>query len=101
MEKRSSLRRRVSTGILCSRLRSHPQDDVIEGTLRNCCDQGFAAELRAPVSPGTILVVRAVGRAGSAAPARSVALAEVRWMRPVPRGNELWYTAGLRYLPAY
>ncbi len=101
MEKRSSLRRRITTAIVCSRLRSHPQGEDIEGRLRDCCEQGFAAELRAPVSPGTILVVRAVGPAGSPAPSRSVALAEVRWLKPVPRGVELWYTAGLRYLSSY
>ncbi len=102
MEKRVSLRRRISAAIVCSRLRSHPEGPDIEGTLRNCCEHGFAAELRVPVPPGTILVVRTSGRAGpEAAPARSVALAEVRWLRPRPRGAEIWYEAGLRYLPSY
>ncbi len=100
MEKRSALRRRVSTAIVCSHLRSHPRAEEIEGTLRNCCENGFAADLRTPVPPGTIVLVRTAARAGSPAPARTVALAEVRWLKPCSRGEEIWYEAGLRYLPS-
>ncbi|MEJ5357264.1 MAG: hypothetical protein WHT06_01205 [Desulfobacterales bacterium] len=100
MEKRSTLRRRISSAIVCSRLRSHPRAEEIEGILRNCCENGFAAELRAPVPPGTILLVRSAGRAESPTPARTMALAEVRWLKIRPRGNEIWYEAGLRYLPS-
>jgi hypothetical protein len=101
MEKRSNSRREINTSILCKRYVSSTNEMAIAGNMKNCCPAGFCAELKEQVKAGTILVVRTTGSSwGCSADdgLRSMALAEVRWSKPISEKGEAGYATGLKYL---
>lgn len=104
MDKRSNPRREINTAIACKRYASLNSEASIDGNLKNCCAAGFCAELKEHVKAGTILVVRLTGNSWGY-PAndgpRSMALAEVRWSKPVSVEGKCCYATGLKYLMAY
>lgn len=104
MDKRSNPRREINTSIICKRYHSINSDVTIDGNIKNCCSAGFYAELKEQVKAGTILVVRMTGNSwGFSADdgLRSMALAEVRWSKPMSADREACYATGLKYLMAY
>jgi hypothetical protein len=105
MDKRSNPRHEINTSpIICKRYNSINSDVPIDGIIKNCCPAGFYAELKQHVSAGTILVVRMTGDSwGCSADdgLRSMALAEVRWSKPLPVDKEACYATGLKYLMTY
>jgi len=104
MDKRSSPRREINTSIACRRYISLNSEVSIDGYLKNCCSAGFYAELKEHVTAGTILVVRMTGDSwGYSANdgLRSMALAEVRWSKPMSVEGEPCYATGLKYIMAY
>jgi len=103
MEKRYNSRRRISTPIVCKRFNQAEGELLIDGSIKNCCSAGFYAELKAPVKAGTVLVVGMTDNSmGYAAAERShaLALAEVRWSRPMQAEDEACFAVGLKYLTA-
>lgn len=104
MDKRSDPRREINTSILCKRYFSFNSEVAINGNIKNCCQAGFYAELKEHVKAGTILVVRVTGSSwGCSADEglRSMALAEVRWSKPMSDERENCYATGLKYLLPY
>ena len=104
MDKRSNPRREINTPIACKRYVSLNSEASIDGKLKNCCPAGFYAELKEHVTAGTILVVRMTGDSwGHCANdgLRSMALAEVRWSKPMSAEGKDCYATGLKYLMAY
>jgi hypothetical protein len=104
MDKRSDARREINASILCKRYNSFNADLPIGGSMKNCCPAGFYAELKEHVKAGTILVVRTTGSSWEASAddgLRSMALAEVRWSKPMSAEKGDCYATGLKYLSAY
>jgi hypothetical protein len=104
MDKRSNPRREISTSILCKRYISLSRDVPIDGNMKNCCPTGFYAELKEHVKAGTVLVVRMTGSSwGCSADdgLRSMALAEVRWSKPMSVEGKDCYATGMKYLMDY
>jgi len=104
MDKRSDPRREIDTSILCKRYISFNGEVAINGSIKNCCQAGIYAELKEHVKAGTILVVRVTGSSwGCSADEglRSMALAEVRWSKPMSAEREGCYATGLKYLLPY
>jgi hypothetical protein len=104
MDKRSNPRREINTSIACKRYISVNSEISIDGNMKNCCPAGFYAELKEHVTAGTILMVRMTGNSwGSSAEEglRSMALAEVRWSKPMSAEGQPCYATGLKYLVAY
>jgi hypothetical protein len=104
MDKRSNPRREINTSIACKRYISLNGEVSIDGNMKNCCPAGFYAELKEHVSAGTILMVRMTGNSwGYSADdgLRSIALAEVRWSKPMSVEGKACYATGLKYLMAY
>ena len=90
--------------IVCSRLSSLQSGETINGIIFNCCLSGFYAELKEQVLAGTILVVRTTGSSWEASAddgLRTMALAEVRWSKPMAVEGSACYATGLKYLMAY
>ena len=103
MDKRSNPRREINTSIACKRYVSLNSEVSIDGNIKNCCPTGFCAELKEHIKAGTILVVRMTGNSwGYSADdgLRSMALAEVRWSKPMPVEGKSSYATGLKYLIA-
>jgi hypothetical protein len=103
MDKRSNPRRKINTSILCKRYISLSSEASIGGNIKNCCRAGFYAELKEHVKAGTILVVRMTGSSWDYSTddgLRSMALAEVRWSKPMPVEGKASYATGLKYLVA-
>ena len=104
MDKRSNARREINTSILCKRYNSFNGDVPIDGSMKNCCPAGFYAELKELVNAGTFLVVRTTGSSWEASAddgLRSMALAEVRWSKPMSAEGKACYATGLKYLMSY
>jgi len=104
MDKRSNPRREINTSIACKRYISSNDDVSIDGNMKNCCPTGFYAELKEQVQAGTILVVRTTGSSWEASAEdglRTMALAEVRWSKPMAVEGSACYATGLKYLMAY
>jgi hypothetical protein len=104
MDKRSNPRCEIDTSIACKRYISLDGEASIDGNMKNCCPAGFYAELKVHVKAGTILVVRMTGNPWEYAAAdglRSMALAEVRWSKPMSVEGEACYATGMKYLMAY
>jgi hypothetical protein len=104
MEKRFNPRREINTSILCKRYTSLNSEVPINGNMKNCCPAGFYAELKEQVQAGTILMVRTTGSSWEASAddgLRSMALAEVRWSKPMSAEGKACYATGLKYLMAY
>jgi hypothetical protein len=69
--------------------------------MKNCCTNGFYAELKARFKAGTILVVRTTGGSRGYSKDegfRSLALAEVKWSLPRSVEGRICYATGLKYL---
>ena len=104
MDKRSNPRREINTSIACKRYISLNVEESIDGNMKNCCPAGFYAELKEHVTAGTILVVRMTGSSWGYSVdegLRSMALAEVRWSKPMSAEREACYATGLKYLMSY
>jgi len=104
MDKRSNPRREINTSIACKRYISLNVEESIDGNMKNCCPAGFYAELKEHVTAGTILVVRTTGSSWEASAdegLRSLALAEVRWSKPMSAEGKACYATGLKYLMSY
>ena len=101
MEKRATLRHMISTSIVCSLLNSAGFGEPVDGRMKNCCLDGLYAELRFCFKPGTVLVVRAAGSSCGFSREegfRTLAIAEVKWSKPVTGEGEAYYGTGLKYL---
>jgi hypothetical protein len=104
MDKRSSPRREINTSIACKRYVSSKGEVSIDGNMKNCCPAGFYAELKEHVAAGTILMVRMTGNSWECSAddgPRSMALAEVRWSKPMSVAGKDCFATGLKYLMAY
>jgi hypothetical protein len=104
MDKRSNPRREINAPIACKRYISSNNDMSIDGSMKNCCPAGFYAELKEQVQAGTVLVVRTTSSSWEASAddgLRSMALAEVRWSKPMSVEGKSYYATGLKYLMAY
>jgi len=104
MEKRSNQRYLIEAPIFCSPFYSLQADKTIDGRILNCCPAGIYAELKSSVKAGTIVVVRVTGGFGGISAdegLRSMALAEVRWSKPITVEGAVRYAAGLKYLLGY
>jgi hypothetical protein len=101
MEKRSHQRHMANVSILCSHLSSSCSRDSIDGVILNACPEGLYAELKEHVTVGTIIVVRKTGsfsESSMGAVARSWALAQVRWSKPISVDDEIRYATGLQLI---
>jgi len=104
MDKRSNPRREINASIACKRYISLNGEVSIDGNMKNCCPAGFYAELKEQVQAGTILMVRTTGSSWEASAddgLRSMAMAEVRWSKPMSAEGKACYATGLKYLMAY
>jgi len=69
--------------------------------MKNCSVNGLCAELGAHFKAGTVLVVRATGSSCGFSREegfRSLAIAEVKWSKPINVEGEAYYATGLKYL---
>lgn len=101
MEKRATQRRLISTSIVCSLLNSVNFGEPVDGRMKNCCVNGLYAELRFYFKMGTVLVVRATGNSCGHSweeGFRCLAIAEVKWSKPITVEGEAYYGTGLKYL---
>lgn len=101
MERRANRRHRLNTSIVCSYLSAGRCARTFEGRMKNCCTSGLCIELKAQVKAGTVLVVRTTGSSCGYCNDegfRSMALAEVKWSKPMPMEEEVCYTTGLKYV---
>ena len=101
MERRSNQRCIMNIPIVCSHLSSSCSRESIDGVILNTCPDGFCAELKEHVKVGTIIVVRKTGsfsESSMGAGARSWALAQVRWSKPIPVDDEIRYATGLQLM---
>ena len=101
MERRATPRHLISTPIICRVLSSVNLGEPVDGRMKNCCLDGLYAELRFCFKPGTVLVVRAAGSSCGYSREegfRSLAIAEVKWSKPVTGEGEAYYGTGLKYL---
>ena len=68
--------------------------------VKNCCANGLYAELRFYFKTRTHLVVRATGSSCGYSRKegfRSLAIAEVKWSKPITVEGEAYYATGLKY----
>ena len=101
MERRSNQRCIMNIPIVCSHLSSSCSRDSIDGVILNACPEGLYAELKEHVTVGTIIVVRKTGsfsESSMGAVARSWALAQVRWSKPISVDDEIRYATGLQLI---
>ena len=101
MEKRATQRHPINTSIVCSCLHSVHFGDPVDGRMKNCCINGLYAELRFDFKPGTVLVIRATGSSCGYSREegfRTLAIAEVKWSKPISGEGEAYYGTGLKYL---
>ncbi len=104
MEKRKTLRRPITIAIRCQRFSAICRKEPVHGDMKNCCTDGFHAELNLEFKVGTVLIVRASGSSWANAfdeNSRSQALAEVKWSKPISLGADRRYATGLKYLMPY
>ena len=101
MEKRAAKRHQIDTLIVCSFLNSADFSQPVDGKMKNFCANGLYAELRFNFKTGTVLVVRTTGNScGNSEEEgfRSLAVAEVKWSKPISNKGEAYYATGLKYL---
>jgi len=101
MEKRAAQRHLISASIICSFLNSVNFGEPVDGRMKNCCINGLYAELGFYFKTGTVLVVRVTGSSCGYSKEegfRSLAIAEVKWSRPISVEGEAYYATGLKYL---
>jgi hypothetical protein len=91
----------MDTPIVCSYLNSTQSGKVAGGIMKNCCANGLYAELAAYFKTGTVLVVRTTGSSRGYSREEgfhSLAIAEVKWSRPISDAGEFIYATGLKYV---
>jgi hypothetical protein len=101
MEKRAVIRYQSDISVCCSFLNSAERCQPVEGKVKNFCATGLCAELRSHFKTGTVLVVRTTGASGSNSGEdgiRTLALAEVKWSKPMSAEGMVCYATGLKYL---
>ncbi|MGE5255645.1 MAG: hypothetical protein ACM3KE_03185 [Hyphomicrobiales bacterium] len=101
MEKRAHRRHRINTSIVCSYLDAVRSRETLDGRMKNCCSNGLCAELRARIKTGTVLVIRTTGNSCGYSREEgfcSLALAEVRWSKPMSVAGDVSYATGLKYM---
>lgn len=104
MEKRRNKRLSAKLPLVWQMFNAMGDTAAREGTLVNYNRNGMHAQLSGYVKKGTILVVRTVleGQPFARQPIgegfRSLALVQVRWVKPLPGQNSNWYGVGLKYL---
>jgi hypothetical protein len=104
MEKRSDQRRITNIPIVCNRLSSFCSGEPISGVIFNFCKNGFCAELKAHEKAGTVIVVRTTGSFSESSMdggVRSLALAKVKWSKPILVDKEICYATELQYVMGY
>jgi hypothetical protein len=75
-----------------------------DGVIRNFSSNGFYIETSGNFKPGTILLVRTTFRSPASSlsttgeRARSISLAEIKWVQELPDESTVRYGMGLRYL---
>lgn len=101
MEKRAAPRYVIDTPIVCRYLNSARFEEGTAGTMKNCCVHGLCAELAAPFKTGAVLVIRTTGSPGGYSREQgflSLAIAEVKWSRPMSVAGEVRHATGLKYV---
>lgn len=101
MEKRAFPRYLINTPIVCRHLNSPHFGEGVAGIMKNCCAHGLYAELAAPFKAGAVLVVRTTGSPGGYSREQgfqSLAIAEVKWSRPIAVTGEACHATGLKYV---
>jgi hypothetical protein len=101
MEKRTTPRHLINTSIICRYLNSAQFGEAVGGIMKNCCINGLYAELAAAFKAGTVLVVRTTGSSGGYSREEgfhSLAIAEVKWSRPISVEGDDCYATGLKYV---
>jgi hypothetical protein len=101
MEKRSLVRNCTLIPVACSSLTSKNPDVVSHGHMVNCSDGGTCIKLDRKMYEGSIVMIKAIGWGKIDPPEgfRTLALAEVKWSKPLEIGLSSNYAIGLRYLP--
>lgn len=105
MEKTDLMRNCRQISVACSSLTANSPSHVLKGTMLNCSCKGTCIELNQRIQEGSIVVLRATIRSTEENPSalpegfRTIALAEVKWSKPLDDGKLHNYAIGLRYLP--
>jgi hypothetical protein len=100
-EKRSRRRHRVDIPVVCSRLTGDPHGVAYPGCIKTCSLDGLCVELSREIAVGTVLVVRAIRRAGDLEIPSEIpcmGIAAVRWALQRSSLPEVRYRIGLKYL---
>jgi hypothetical protein len=101
LEKRATTRYLINTSVVCRYLNSAQFGETVGGIMKNCCANGLYAELAACFKTGGVLVVRATGASWGYSREEgfhSLAIAEVKWSRPITVAGETCYATGLKYV---
>lgn len=105
MEKRALIRSCVQASVVCSLLTTSIPAKASNGTMLNCSRSGVCIVLNRNIEIGSIVMIKADGKfskENQVDPAegfRTIALAEVKWVKPLDGKEICYYTIGLRYLP--
>jgi rhamnose utilization protein RhaD (predicted bifunctional aldolase and dehydrogenase) len=101
MEKRSLVRNCAQIPVACSSLTSKSPSVVSHGHMVNCSGGGTCLKLNHMMHEGSIVMIKAISWGMNDPPDgfRTLALAEVKWSRPLEIGLNPNYAVGLRYLP--
>lgn len=105
MEKRALIRSCIQASVVCSLLTTSIPDRASNGTMLNCSRSGVCIVLNRNIEIGSIVMIKADGKFSEANhldPAegfRTIALAEVKWVKPLDDKEICCYTIGLKYLP--
>ena len=100
MEKRSLVRSCTQIPVACSSLTSNSLNVVFHGHMVNCSDGGTCIKMNHKMHEGSIVMIKAVSWSMNDPPEgfRTLALAEVKWSKPMELGTNSTYVIGLRYL---
>jgi hypothetical protein len=104
MEKRSLIRNCIRVAVVCSSLTTRIPAEVSTGTLLNCSYGGVCIELDRRIRIGSIVLIKVIGKGSNEAHRvspdgfRTLALAEVKWTKPLDDTKIYNYAIGLRYL---
>jgi hypothetical protein len=101
LDKRATTRYLINTSVVCRYLNSTQFGEAVGGVMKNCCANGLYAELSAHFKTGSVLVVRTTGMSWGYSRDEgfhSLAIAEVKWSRPITVEGEACYATGLKYV---
>jgi hypothetical protein len=102
-KKRTRLRNPIEAAVTCRPFTSITIQPY-NGVIRNFSSDGFYIETSGSFKPGTILLVRTTFRSPASSlsatgeSARSISLAEIKWVQELPDESAARYGMGLKYL---